>query len=99
MILWLCFDSSKPMKNCALVRVGGPWTPGGRGDPAQGRGRDGVIAERVLSFVVSRRVKSDQTAASLPSSPDPFKTPSRTSPLLPLPPYPPPEHTFKGQFR
>ncbi|KAM4562242.1 poly(rC)-binding protein 2-like isoform 2-T2 [Odontesthes bonariensis] len=42
-----------------------------------------------------RRVESDHTAASLPSSPDPFKTPSRTSPLPPLPPYPPPEHTSR----
>ncbi|MEQ2231449.1 hypothetical protein ILYODFUR_000563 [Ilyodon furcidens] len=43
-----------------------------------------------------RRVESDQTAASLPSSPGPFKTPSRTSPLPPLPPYPPPGHTSKN---
>ncbi|XP_069579026.1 poly(rC)-binding protein 2-like isoform X2 [Brachyistius frenatus] len=42
-----------------------------------------------------RRVESDRTAVSLPSSPDPLKTPSRTSPLLPLPPYPPPEHTSR----
>ncbi|KAK2851669.1 hypothetical protein Q5P01_007945 [Channa striata] len=41
------------------------------------------------------RVESDQTAVFLPSSPDPFKTPSRTSPLPPLPPYPPPEHTSR----
>lgn len=40
-------------------------------------------------------MESDRKAASLPSSPDPFKTPSRTSPLLPLPPYPPPEHTSR----
>ncbi|KAA8590813.1 hypothetical protein FQN60_001756, partial [Etheostoma spectabile] len=45
--------------------------------------------------VPSRRVESDRIAASLPSSPDPFKTPSRTSPLLPLSPYPPPEHTLR----
>lgn len=43
----------------------------------------------------SRRVESDRITASLPSSPDPFKTPSRTSPLPPLPPYPPPEHTSR----
>ncbi|KAM7411584.1 hypothetical protein PAMA_021533 [Pampus argenteus] len=46
-------------------------------------------------MAVERRVESDQTAASLPSSPDPFKTPSRTSPLPPLSPYPPPEHTSR----
>ncbi|TDH10308.1 hypothetical protein EPR50_G00073860 [Perca flavescens] len=47
------------------------------------------------SHRIVRRVESDRKAASLPSSPDPFKTPSRTSPLLPLPPYPPPEHTSR----
>lgn len=63
--------------------------------PVEGRGSGEVKVERILSFVLSRRVESDRTAVSLPSSPDPFKTPSRTSPLLPLPPYPPPEHTSR----
>ncbi|KAG7520580.1 hypothetical protein JOB18_032047 [Solea senegalensis] len=60
-----------------------------------GRGFEEVKVECILSFVLSRRVESDRTAASLPSSPDPFKTPSRTSPLPPLPPYPPPEHSSR----
>lgn len=63
---------------------------------AKGRDHWEVKVERLLSFVLSRRVASDQTAACLPSSPDPFKTPSRTSPLLPLPPYPPPEHSSRA---
>ncbi|CAB1450982.1 unnamed protein product [Pleuronectes platessa] len=43
-----------------------------------------------------RREESDRAAVSLPSSPDPFKTPSRTSPLPPLPPYPLPLNTLQG---
>lgn len=49
----------------------------------------------LLSFVLSSRVEPHRVAASLPSSPNPLKTPSRTSPLLPLPPYPPPDYISK----
>lgn len=64
----------------------------GGADPAEGRGRWGVRVEFILPFVPSRRVESDRKTVSFPSSPDPFKTPSRTSPLLP---YPPPERTSR----
>lgn len=63
-------------------------------DPGGGAGQLTGQLVVILSFVPSR-VESDRATVSLPSSPDPFKTPSRTSPLLPLPPYPPPEHTSR----
>lgn len=66
-------------------------------DPAEGAGQPRGQSWIRFAFCAKqkRRVEFDRITASLPFSPDPLKTPSRTSPLLPLPPYPPPELAAK----
>uniref|UniRef100_A0A8D2ZVU6 Poly(rC) binding protein 2 n=3 Tax=Scophthalmus maximus TaxID=52904 RepID=A0A8D2ZVU6_SCOMX len=72
----------------------------GRGSPCRvgGAARRSKLNARCLLCRAEEEVESDRAAVPRPSSPDPFTTPSRTSPLPPSPPYPPPERPSREQF-